>query len=282
MGPEPNRNFNGYVERSVSIHCEYGKIRPRTDLTILCLVRDLRNGAWAAFADCLIISDEHDQGPSLRTPLQKNFMERETFGFTESALEEKIGFISKDLVFGWSGRRDLALAAVQAVRERISNDEIVEMCISDENCYFVAINNEDGTQNIIFFGPRGRVQTIQAHGYEFRFAASGSRILEDLRFTSKDSPLGFGAFDVVAAEIQALSKFLNEEMAGRTSQFYSLRTGGRYQIISGTSQGARRLLYCVNHWHQSELEPLLHSISVPIIKEQHELFASIVGNPPRN
>lgn len=161
-------------------------------MTILCLVRDLKNGAWAAFADCLITSDENDEGASLRSPVRKNFMERKTFGFTELALEEKIGFVSEGLVVGWSGRRDLARTVVQAIGGRTYNDEITEICVSDENCYFVAIDNGDGTESLNFFGREDRLQTIQVHGYEFTFAGSGSRILEGLRFTSKELSLGFG------------------------------------------------------------------------------------------
>ncbi len=241
-------------------------------MTILCLVRNPKDGSWAAFSDCLITTDEFDSGASLVTPIRVNIREAGTMGFAECALEEKLGFLEPGLVLGWAGNRQEAISVAGAIRSRRSDSEIQQICEQSFNCYLIARYGIFGQEYIAMIGPS--IEKIESNGYEFYCAGSGARILKGLRFTGRLRPLAEGAIDVVSALFSAVSRFMSEEMAGQTSQFYSLRTGGHYQILCGIPGSVRRIHYCVNHWQQGENEPLVMRISLPLEADGHQAFIS--------
>jgi hypothetical protein len=241
-------------------------------MTILCLVRNPKDGSWAAFSDCLITTDEFDSGASLVTPIRVNIREAGTVGFAECALEEKLGFLEPGLVLGWAGNRQEAISVANALRSRQSDNEIQQIFEQTSNCYFIAQCGILGQEYIAMVGPN--IEKIESNGYEFYCAGSGARILKGLRFTGRLRPLAEGAIDVVAALLSAVSRFMSEEMAGQTSQFYSLRTGGHYQILCGIPGSVRRIHYCVNHWRQGENEPLVMRISLPLEANGYQTFIS--------
>jgi len=241
-------------------------------MTILCLVRNPKDGSWAAFSDCLITTDESDSGPSFKTPIRVNLREAGTVGFAESALEEKLGFLEPGLVLGWAGSRQEAISVANAIRSRRSDSEIQQICQQSSNCYFIARYGSGVQEYISMIGPG--IERIESNGYEFYCAGSGARILKGLKFTARHRPLAEGAVDVVSALLSALARFTSEEMVGQTSQFYSLRTGGHYQILCGVPGGVRRIHYNVNHWQQGENEPLVMRISLPLEADGHQAFVS--------
>lgn len=62
-------------------------------------------------------------------------------------------------------------------------------------------------------------------------------------------------------------------MAGKSSQFYSLRTGGHYRIFHGHPEGIRQVHFAMNHWVISDSgEPIVQSITLPFIVSSVELF----------
>ena len=93
-------------------------------MTLLVFIKDNRNDLWAALSDCLITSDATEEGISLRTP-NRSQNQRRTYGFTEVRLEEKLGLIGKNELFGWENSRHEArktLGALLADPEKVSPD----------------------------------------------------------------------------------------------------------------------------------------------------------------
>lgn len=100
-----------------------------------------------------------------------------------------------------------------------------------------------------------------------------------MEFTARHKPLGEGVRHVAGAAFSALSRFMSEEMAGQDSQFYSLRTGGHYQIFYGHPEGIRQLRYSVNHWIKSASgDPLVLSIAIPFVANSYECFVEFAVN----
>lgn len=248
-------------------------------MTILCLVRDTRDGSWALFSDCLITSDQDLQGPSLRTPSRPNYGAKETFGFSEVALEEKIGFVEDQMILGWSGKRREAVDTLAKIRARGPEDEIKEFLTRGQNAYIVIRQTKDAGSAISLCAPTGQIHSVKSEGYEFFFAGSGSCILQDWKFTARHTPLGQGSPNAVWAALGAVSRFMSEELAGQDSQFYSLRTGGHYRIFYGHSDGITQLHYSVNHWIKSASgEAVVSSIALPYIADTCECFVEFDVN----
>ncbi|WP_306114816.1 MULTISPECIES: hypothetical protein [unclassified Roseovarius] len=240
-------------------------------MTILCLVIDKRDGSWAAFADCLITSDANDQGLSLESPLRPRYENKNTIGFCEVALEEKIGFIEEGVLFGWVNARPEAVQKLRELKSRKSDEEVRDIIPGGRNCYFLAGNRKSGALSPMFCGPSEQMHRIDSGDYEFIFAGSGSRVLQGIEFTSHHQPLAKNAPNVIWATISAVSRFLSEEMAGQTSQFYSLRTGGHYRIFYNAPDGIRQLHFAVNHWFKnSDNEPVVTNVILPFLGNRYE------------
>lgn len=239
-------------------------------MTILCLVRDTKVGRWAAFSDCLITSDLESQGSSLITPHRPNYGLKKTFGFSEVAVEEKIGFVDDQMLLGWAGNRDEAVQVRAKIKARGSDDEINSILSETENSYLLVNANKDAGYELWL---SGRFDVVHSEGYDFIFAGSGGKILEGLKFTGRHSPLGNSAPNPVWAAMQAMLRFMSEEMAGQDSQFYSLRTGGHYRLFYPHPDGIRQFRYSVNHWVQDASgEPVVKSIVVPYLSGIYECF----------
>lgn len=252
-------------------------------MTILCLVRDTRDGSWAMFSDCLITSDFELEGRALTTPHRPNYGAKDTFGFSEVALEEKIGFVDDQIILGWAGSRPEAVNVLAKIKARGPEEEIKEI-LSDRQNPYIAVQYENGIGfAFTVWAPTNQVHSVSSEGYEFIFAGSGSRILQGHKFTAKHMPLGQGAPNVAWAALTAVSRFMSEEMAGQDSQFYSLRTGGHYRIFYGHPDGIRQLHYCVNHWVKSlSGEPVVRSIVFPHVANSYECLVEFSVNESWN
>lgn len=248
-------------------------------MTILCLVRDTRDGSWALFSDCLITSEINMQGLSLTTPHRPNYGPKETVGFSEVAIEEKIGFIEDQMILGWAGERQEAVDIRAKIKARGPEDDIKDILVGNRNPYVVVQHKKNDGFVISMCGPKGQLHSVNSGNYQFIFAGSGRHILEGISFTAKHKPLGEGAENAAWAALTAVSRFMSEEMAGQDSQFYCLRTGGHYRIFYGHQDGIRQLHYSVNHWIENVSgEAVVRSIVIPSFVKSYECFVEFAVN----
>lgn len=241
-------------------------------MTILCLVRDNRDGGWAAFSDCLITSDYDDVGTSISSPIRHNHQSRETFGFSEVTLEEKLGLVKSDFLFGWAGNRSQAILKLECIKAEGAIFNMSSQIIDGENAQIFIQRHSDGTY-YINIGPANNFKILRSGDFQFFFAGSGSKIISGQRFTADHKELGSNAQSVVGAALNAVSRFISEEMAGQHSQFYSLRTGGHYRIFCGSNEGIYQIRYCINHWRKNSInQPAVYKISMPYILDDREFL----------
>ena len=238
-------------------------------MTILCLVRDKIEGTWAAFSDCLITSDEHDEGIALHTPNRLFQDERTTHGFAEVRLEEKLGLLGDNCLFGWENSRHEASALVREIKsigtKSFDFDTLAGRKL--KNSYLIVTEDQSWPgSKIRLISNKERSEFFDGDRFTVHASGSGRGLIDRLKFTSAGggiSALGIGG-DVADAALKLMVKYLSEELGGSRSQFYSLRTGGWFSMFLPAPDGIYQYRFCFNHWSMGlNGEPLVSHIVIP-------------------
>jgi len=242
-------------------------------LTVLCLIRDKLAGTWAAFADCLITSDEFDEGQALVTPNRLYQDERTTHGFAEVRLEEKLGLLNETCLFGWENSRQEASNLIREIRS-VGVDTFDFSTLtgrSFENSFLIISRKPGSTESIIrLFSNHDRSSFFENDRFTVHASGSGKDLVDKLQFTSKGG--GVQALtsqqDIAQAALTLLVKYLSEELGGRNSQYYSRRTGGWYSLFLPVQDGFFQYRFGFNHWAlENQEQPVVTHIVLPWVQD---------------
>jgi len=235
-------------------------------MTLLVFIKDNRNDLWAALSDCLITSDASKEGISLRTP-NRSQNQRRTYGFTEVRLEEKLGLIGKNELFGWENSRHEArktLGALLADPEKVSPDLFISQPELENSYLHIQFDPISKKSSISLSLAARRFKKLEKGHLTIFACGSGKDLVDSLRFTTF-GPFDLGsATDCLQAALMIVGRVISEELGGEESQFYSRRTGCWYKVFYPGPNGIEQYRLGHNHWHLGmNGEPLVSPIIVP-------------------
>ncbi|WP_170473464.1 hypothetical protein [Ruegeria arenilitoris] len=244
-------------------------------MSVISLVLNKANGDLAFWADCLITSDEADEGPRLETPVSFGSRQEplDTLGHIQTRLQSKIIQLGDGSRLLWSGELSLARTCaneIETIMETykgpLALERIARNFESYEDSSFILVLHWESGISIIHH----RCNVYQFHGFEVVFAGSGSGLLDDpIKFVREPSA---ASVDVSSAAHLSMSFITFGILNERTYRAHpTWRYGGWYELIEAREGKFIPKYFVLNNFSVTEELEICHNTScVPFSSEHGE------------